>query len=92
MRLAFRQVVRAQGEQDGFAVGRYVQIFYSANAVKVLDGEGAFGGTAGDGQQQKADYDREKSLVHEAPRLEAWKVGQAIDAVTGTRLWAVFAS
>src|SRR5208283_5541762 len=68
--LCLRQVVCAQGEQDGFAVGRYMQVFYSPNAVKVFDGEGAFGGTAVDGQQQKVGYECEQSPVHEAPRLE----------------------
>jgi hypothetical protein len=43
-----RQVARFQGEQYGFAAGRYVQVFDSANAVKVFDGKGAFGGCAGD--------------------------------------------
>jgi hypothetical protein len=32
-----------------------VQVFYSANAVKVFDGEGAFGGSAGNSYQQKAE-------------------------------------
>jgi hypothetical protein len=53
--LCLWKVIGVQDEQDDLAVGRYVQVFYSAKAVKIFDGEGAFGGSAGNSHQQKAE-------------------------------------
>src|SRR5208282_5294572 len=61
------QVIVAQDKKERLAVRRNGQIFDAAEAIEILDREGALGGAARDGKEQNAQGEQKQLAAHGTP-------------------------